>query len=262
MYRGFNITDLPSTFGSTQFYEIGKEKYKKTKGIVNKVLEAFVTADGTIDGTKLQENWLPQIESDVFISHSHNDERVAITLMGMLNTLGLNCFVDSCVWGSCDELLKIIDDKHCLDSSSNTYNYTARNFTTSHVHMMLSNAIFRMIDNSECIFFLNSPNSIKVNDVISKTLSPWLYAEISITQVIRKKKPERELIKSESRNFSEQRNIDERINVSYDVNLSHLTKLKINELSKWIDLFNDQEHILDTLYKTFPLPVNERFING
>ena len=128
--------------------------------------------------------------------------------------------------------------------------------------MMLSNALFKMIDSSECILFLNSPNSVKVNDVITKTVSPWIYSEISATQVVRKKKPNREIIKGETKIFSEQqRNINESISVEYDINLSHLTKLEKEDFSKWINAINDNQHVLDTLYSIFPLSRTKTFIS-
>lgn len=254
MFRGFNLKNIELK-ADNDFYYIGKKEYDKIKKEIGNTLDSYITPDGSLDGSKLQENWFPQINCDVFISHSHKNQEEAITLSGMLSGLGLSCFVDSCIWGYSNDLLKLIDNKHCYNSETNTYDYHLRNFTTSHVHMMLSNALFRMIDNSECVFFLNTPDSIKIDAVTSKTISPWIYSELSITQVIRKKKPNRKLIKGESRELAD-KNINDRISIEYDINLSHLVNLELQDIRTWINNIENSksEHVLDVLYKTFPLP--------
>lgn len=40
--------------------------------------------DGSIDGTNLSDEWFQKIQSDIFISHSHNDENLAYALAGWL----------------------------------------------------------------------------------------------------------------------------------------------------------------------------------
>jgi hypothetical protein len=254
MYRGFTLNDFVYV---EEFYKKGLEVYERDKREINSVLENYITPEGAIDGTKLQENWFPKIDCDVFLSHSHKDEKIAITLSGIFKSVGIKSFVDSCVWGCSDDLLKIIDNRHCYNATSEAYDYNLRNLTTSHVHMMLANSLFNIIDNSECVFFLNTPNSIKVNDVITKTVSPWIYSEISITQIIRKKTPKRILTKSETRKFSTQKNINESINIEYDINLSHLPCLTAEDFIKWMKIIVDgsNENVLDILYRLFPLPL-------
>jgi len=44
------------------------------------------------------------------------------------------------------------------------YDYELRNYTTSHVHMMLSTALTEMIDNTECIMFYNTSLSVSLVD--------------------------------------------------------------------------------------------------
>jgi hypothetical protein len=54
--------------------------------------------------------------------------------------------------------------------------------------MMLSTALSMMIDKAECLFFLNTPNSIQATEAIDRTKSPWIYHEISISSLIRKRR--------------------------------------------------------------------------
>lgn len=139
---------------------------------VKNVLRNYVLKDGVIDGSIMQSNWFPKVEADVFISHSHKDEKRAIALAGWLyKKFGIKSFIDSCIWGYSNDLLKLIDKEHCYQEETNTYDYNLRNYSTSHVHMMLSVALTMMIDNTECILS-NTPNSITTSSIINKTESP------------------------------------------------------------------------------------------
>ena len=137
------------------FFEGGKKYYQSntTFSAIKYGLEKVISKDGSIDATKLQADWFPQVDADVFISHSHRDKNLAIALSGWLNcNFGLKPFVDSCVWGYTDKLLKKIDDRYC--KANGGYSYKKRNVSTTHVHMMLFGALMEMISKSQCIFFL------------------------------------------------------------------------------------------------------------
>src|SRR5574344_1710135 len=209
MYRGFKLEDLDEAFfnkkGSNshrmsrseynkspddnEFYKNGQTILNGYKTNVETQLEKFIIGkDGELDGSAIQNDWFPQIECDIFISHSHKDEKLAIALAGWLNDrFKLRSFIDSCIWEYADDLLKIIDNEYCYQLQNNTYNYKSRNYSTSHVHMMLNMALMKMIDKTECLFFLNTPNSISLSDIGTKTLSPWIYSEIGISQIIERK---------------------------------------------------------------------------
>lgn len=158
--------------------ELIKEKLKNQ--LVD-ILAAVTDANGIIDGEQLSNTWFPIAKKDVFISHSHNDEDLALTIAGILNDkFGLSVFIDTTIWGSADELLQAIDDKYCMQENG-TYNYAKRNFSTSHVHAMLTTAIMQAMDHAEAIFFLNTSNSTyRLKNAFAKehTLSPWIYEEI------------------------------------------------------------------------------------
>ena len=143
MYRGFNLTlDFENDF----FYQKGRTLNAANKLTVKRTLDSFISPDGSINGSKMQSNWFPQIDADIFISHSHRDEKMAITLAGWLDEIfGISTFIDSCIWGYSNDLLRQIDNKHCLNPSGETYSYEKRNNSTSHVHMMLSTALNMMM---------------------------------------------------------------------------------------------------------------------
>lgn len=260
MYRGFNINIQEDL--NEDFYSKGLEIYNKSKAETKTVLDEFLLKNNSLSGTKIMENWFPQIDSHIFLSHSHNDEKQAIILAGLLyQKFGIKTFIDSCIWGYSNKLLRQIDDEYCLNDNKETYSYTKRNYSTSHVNLMLATALNRMIDNSECICFLNTPNSISSNDAVSRTKSPWIFSEIATTQVIRKKTPDR--LKRETRMFSKGGAVNESASnnlfIEYDLELSHLVDFTIADLDKWIITNSSTANeALDNLYRL--KPINEKFI--
>lgn len=187
MFSKFKLNGIEHSAFS-KYETIGKEYYKQMKTEVQKSLKEFIGADGVIDGTKLQQDWFPMKRKfNIFLSHSHIDEKLAISLAGFLKReLKLDTFIDSCLWGYSNVLLREIDEKYCRHSDDTFFDYDKRNYSTSHVHMMLSIALSRMIDNCEAIFFLNSENSISLSEEIGKerTSSPWIYNELSLADMI------------------------------------------------------------------------------
>jgi hypothetical protein len=250
MYRGFNLDLNWQSKYDDHFFDSGNKLLQDNEAIVKSTLKNFALNDGTLDGSKMQSNWFPKVQADLFISHSHKDRKRAIALAGWLNdTFGIKAFIDSCIWGYADDLLKLIDNKHCYKKESNTYDYNLRNYSTSHVHMMLSTALTMMIDNSECLFFLNTPNSISTSDIVSKTESPWIYAEIAMTQMLRQNTPRRREVQ-ETRCFSKGGVINEQLKVQYDLDLTHLTDINDETLINWQKNYtrSNANDALDKLY--------------
>lgn len=219
----------------------GKELYNKFKDESQLALNRFIFDNGKIDGTTLKDHWFSIIKADVFLSHSHKDEDEVIAFAGWLyNTFGLTSFIDSCSWGYCDDLLRQIDNKYCHDDESNTYNYKQRNYSTAHVHVMLTTALTEMIDNCECIIFVNTPNSIRVSDELKnikdgyqQTKSPWIYHELAMTGML----PQKPLIRK--RNCFAYGMLFENVNqapeIWYNVDkyLQNMIALSNEHIEKW-----------------------------
>ena len=201
MFRGFNLLDLSLDNFTVSKVARGRRRAAADRGIVKSTIDAFVQGNGILNGSELQQNWFPTISADVFISHSHNDEELALALAGWLeSTFELRPFVDASVWGYADELLKEIDQEYCRHPDSDTtYSYEKRNGSTSHVHMMLSTALGMMIDNTECLIFLNTNQSITSSEAVAKTQSPWLFAEIAMARVVRKLNRRNQQVLTENR---------------------------------------------------------------
>lgn len=245
MYRGYNITGL-SVASFTNFryyYKIGCEMYDAQKTQIQNI-NTIIRPDGVIDGSSLQANWFPQVSCDVFISHSHKDQKLAIALAGWLySTFQLTSFIDSCLWGYISDLSKMIDDKYCLHDGS--YDYNELQQSNAHIHMILNMALMQMIDGTECLFFLNTPRSLNLNDIGSSTCSPWIYSELGISKVIRRRTPHR--FRSVQKSFS---NMNESLVMKHKVSLSHLSKVTVSDLREWGECCHRiQKEALDYLYK-------------
>jgi hypothetical protein len=261
MYSAFELENLfESSFDDLEsLFQDGKTRYEENKSKIETQIKSFVKPNGHLDGSKMQANWFPQISADVFISHSHADEKLAIAFSQWLNyNFGLEVFIDSCIWGYANDLLKLIDDKYCVNNTKSnggkTYSYEKRNFSTSHVHMMLSTALSMMIDKAECIIFLNTPNSITPDSVISKTTSPWIYSEIAMTRLIRKKSLKDYRLKRLPESFSRG---GEELIIDHAIDKDHLTPLTIDHLNAWLNQWSNngqkysadsKMHALDKLY--------------
>ncbi|RKS95597.1 hypothetical protein BC952_1290 [Flavobacterium limicola] len=264
MYRGFNLK-IPNELNESRLLTIGKGILKITNECVKESLDSYLLDSGSLDGNKIIENWFPEFKSHIFLSHSHKDEEKAIIIAGMLyDKFNILTFIDSTVWGYSNELLKKIDNKYCLQSNGEIYDYDKRNYSTAHVHLMLSTALNKMMDSSECLFFLNSPNSISTSTEINqRTNSPWIFSEIATSKIIRKQTPQR--LKRETRLFSAKdlviMNESEQIrfSVEYDLELSHLTELNNYDLQRWINTqASSPENALDNLYNQHK--INPKFL--
>lgn len=264
MFKGFNLnlkkTDLiekpHDTYRACLNYILNKnDLLNEHKEIVKTELDKYLAPDGVLSGTDMQKDWFPQVKADIFISHSHADEDCAKALADWLyQELGLTSFIDSCIWGYVNDLLAAIDKKFCKNENERTYNYSKRNLSTSHVHMMLSSALAMMIDKTECLIFMNTPNSIRPAQAKDETLSPWIYSEIAISQIVRKQELKRKVNFSKSLNESEKKDW-----LKYELDLRHLTELDISTLKSIARKGYKGCEALDKLYE---LTTDFELLNG
>lgn len=212
---------------------------RRTSDVYDKLDKIINGQNGVVDGITLQNFWFPTqaAEYDVFISHSHNDLDDAINLASWLEQrCGLRCFIDHFVWNSADDLLKRIDNVYTWEPERNVYDYNKRNFSTSHVHTMLSMAILDIIDRSESCIFIESDESISLEGIKTKTLSPWIYEELSYMKKGRITIPKRyKHYSSQIRMYAESAQMEmldesRELKVSYNVNLKEFAVIDTNDL--------------------------------
>ena len=266
MYTGFNLKiDKNATMFGDRYnygvYEIiGKSHLNDQKARFREQLEAYVV-DNVIDGTKIQNEWFPQIGADIFISHAHVDERLACALVGWINdTFGLTCFIDSNVWGYSSDLLEVMNAKFSnkRDDGNGGYLYGHKscNKVSAHVNMMLSVALQKMIDKVEAVILLNTDNSIEVSsgEEMNSTYSPWIYAEIMCTEIVRRKPlwvyRDGEPLYHGDSGEALYEHAESNINISYKVQLEHLKKIRASDLLSWQEEYKSRryKYALDALY--------------
>ena len=188
---------------------------------------------GIIDGERLQNFVFPTNNYDVFISHSHNDLEIAKRFATWLKEkYGYNVFLDSFVWNSADGLLREIDNLYCKQRNG-LYNYHRRNYSTAHIHTMLSMSIMEIIKRSKVGILIDSHHSINLerlrNSNQGKTLSPWIFQEIMFMRQFANQK-------SSTRMFSSE-NLNEDLQIAHSVDLSGFTTLTARYLINRKPLF-------------------------
>lgn len=268
MYKGFNIIknsqddllEIKNKINKEELEKLLNQKieiinpnminncYEKIiendKAKVDKQLEDFTEIDENgveyINISKIKEIYFPILDNyDIFVSHSHNDLDYAKQLAVLFYCdYELKVFIDAPIWEYCDKLIRLIDNKYCVKKYKNNkpdlYDYQKRNITTSHVHMVLSNALMQMIDKCKYFFFINTENSIipeiKSEECVEKTKSPWIYNEIMITKLIQKK-PVPFNFGEEDLSINEQENV----NMIHEIDLEHLFKIDLSDLLNFVD---------------------------
>lgn len=185
MIGGFNLVGFNDSF--EELKDISSKIITKKIDYTQQFKDCIVNEK--IDAQKLQDGIFPVNENyDVFISHSHDDEELAIKLRNWIEIkLKMTCFLDKEIWGSGNAILKEIDDL-CWKPDRKFYDYNERNLTTSYVYVMLCNALMQAMDNCKFVFFLNTPSSITPESAHDnpQTHSPWLFYELSVLKYIQK----------------------------------------------------------------------------
>lgn len=261
MFKGYKLSKVDFSENLDYFYEMGLGIFNLQKKNVEKTLDAFFLSDKSLDADKIVNSWFPEINANVFISHSHKDEKEVIALAGWLFTnFNIVSFIDSCIWGYGNELIKILDNQYSWkDKARNLYYYKKVLVSTSHVHMMLSTALNSMIDKTECLIFYDTPNSIQSFEEKDKTESPWIYSEIAFSETVRLSFPVRLVTPIfESKTFSAEGigTLEKSLRVKYNANTKHLKKISSNHLNLWLEsgTFTNAEDALDKFYElTFPI---------
>lgn len=246
MYRRFKIEVSQNKWSN--YLSFGQKVYNTNKEMIQKSLSKFVEKDNSLSAKDIMDNWFPDVKADIFISHSHKDRDLALSFAGWLeDKFGLKSFIDSTVWGYSDILLKLIDKEYCKKRNGN-YDYDMRNRSTSHVHMMLSTSLMRMIDKTECILFIETQNSFTPCEYLKEkgeTGSPWIYNELTMTEMLRIREPERS-----HKVVTAMDSCQESLNIKYPSSTTHLKSLSQTALNRWQCNWSKGKarHPLDLLY--------------
>lgn len=234
------------------YYDAGKACLEAHKTKIKRKLGQFIDYNtGIIDGSALEKELFKEIEADIFLSHSHNDEDLAISFAGWLKSnFGLTAFVDSCVWEYAEDILREINNRYNVISPKEkeikTYNYSKANYAASHIYLMLNSALNNMINKTECFMFIDTQNSCMYMDkdkATPKTLSPWIYSEVVMANTMKKTDPDRFHALTEFRH-----SLSESLQMTHDLDFSTFIDLGPTDLANWKFQKKDNTHPLDTLY--------------
>ena len=249
MYRAFNVALESNKY----LGYVNTRQYENDKSISLQKLQKIINSRDIIQAWEIKKLLLPSKRYDIFISHSHKDLELA---KGFANYLYLffnvTCFIDSLYWGNIDELQNELNELHLTYdgvTKKSYYDYEKTLQVAKHADMILASALTEMIDNCECVFFLNTDNSvIRGTEAISKneTYSPWIYHEVFTTTIIQKKQRSKF---NESYQFRDNA-IKQIPDISYGLDLSGMTVLREEDIFEWEIKINSNKdkHPLDVLY--------------
>lgn len=268
MFAGFNLEISESFFDSQaktfqEYQKIGEEHLKSQSQGVEKALNEYIN-NNIVDGSKIQKDWFPEVNTDIFLSHSNIDKKLVNAVAGWINyTFELSCFIDSNVWcyagNIADKLNDSFSNKRTDDDGGFVYNHKKCLKVSEHVNTMLNIALQKMIDKCESVFLINTENSIHINSdskSIDATYSPWIYSELVCSEIVRKKplhfyrynlKLYHSLI--ESVKFAAS---NKTLTITYNAPTQHLIKIDSYVLEKWKNQFDSKYPFpLDLLYTDY-----------
>ena len=257
MFSKFRImVDDQNSLDLEKYYHYGEQCLTSHKTMLTKTLDQYVDyKNGVIDGDRIEKEWFKEIKADIFLSHSHDDEKLAVGLAGWLKKeLGLEAFVDSCVWGYANDILNQINDKFNMirieKDGSKTYSHKKANYAASHIYFMLNSALNNMINKTESFMFINTDHSTFYMDqdkATACTLSPWIYSEIVMANTMQRIRPVRPP-KVEKR-MDQYRVKYERVEIGHRLDFSDFVTIHLGDFKVWKQARTYDEHPLDTLYR-------------
>ncbi len=85
MFAKFNLKMSEHLLSAADYASDGNVQFVKSKTMARTALDKYLRKDGSLDAAMIESDWFPEIEADVFISHSHKDKKLAINLAGYLS---------------------------------------------------------------------------------------------------------------------------------------------------------------------------------
>ena len=258
-----------------KFTEECKQKFEDKKQRIiatesQNILSECESNNVNLNAEQIQKDWFPEIEADVFISHSHQDIEIAEEFANWLyDKFNLKCFIDSLAWKYAEDLKQILNDEYPQNECGlfgntenecglfgNTENdYEKANNVATHVNIILAHALIQMIKKTECFFFLETKGSvIGPTEDAKETASPWIFHELAIVDIIKICEPFRKTVpKPERLPDVVLEGAVPPLKVSFQVPTSRLISLNAQKLQTWEEKAPNKEPLkaLDILYQLY-----------
>ena len=214
---------------SDNYRGCGLAQRQEATAEIKRTLDKYILENGNLDADAIEKDWFPKINTHVFLSHSHKDQDLVINLAGYLyHNYNITSFIDSTVWRLADDLLEQINKKYCMYKDGNgrrMYDHSKVIRCAAQVYLLLQGALAAMINQCECLIFVNTPNSLNISDVEGneKTSSSWIYSELMMADTF----PQRELKYHRQGVLSHSYALGE---LEYRAKLDSFTELTLNDL--------------------------------
>lgn len=215
-----------------------------------------------LDAEALAAAIFPEAHYDVFLSHSHADQRNAIDFAFALGNRGLKVFVDSTVWGFYGDLVRKIIDQTSPHNDETKAEHIHR--IHADVHMMLAGALHRTIARAETFVFVRSKESVPLNfGDKARTLSPWIYSELQFSFQVQHATPKRIQDRIQGATLDDVKGFNNMSLESMQHLMAfrafndHLPPVRGSDLREWLvelPASIQGNGILDLLYNRFDLP--------
>lgn len=247
MYRAFNVK-----LSDYDFSNVSRNKYLNRKNNTKNQLKQLIASNTSIKSEDVKNLLLPSDGNfQIFISHSHNDEQLAINFAEEIETrTGLKCFIDSLYWDNIDSLVEELKDNY--RTYYGTINIQEFSKTCQHANIILASALTEMLNKCECVFFLNTSNSVieSKSNINQATYSPWIYHEIYTVSKLPSIRPARPRALNEYRSEGLMYALtDSYKTFTYDLALQKMSKMNIADVKYWLsNAERSYKHALDVLY--------------
>jgi hypothetical protein len=270
MYLGFQLEEY-KPLERVSKKEVDEYKARARNLNIHDLAEFVVTrlrGYDVLDAKGLADILFPAKQAHIFLSHSHRDEDNAIKFAIAMEKRNVKVFIDSCVWGSVDNILDAVNEKYSDSEVVDDQKYFSHrkcDLAAAAVHMLLTTELNKMIDETECFVFLNTKQSVQIRERGQEigrmlTLSPWIYSELSFSARVRAKKLSRKRL-PRPRRFSVREDcmqnvffLESSAVFGFDVNTEHLPTITGDELrAHFMRSSYRGSDYLDSLYYQYDL---------
>ena len=227
------------------------EKTPEIQSILSSIKHTVFVKKNFFDGQALLNEFFPQVECPVFLSHSGQDiDKVRQFAHWLKNNFRINAFIDSDLWGGIEKLQttmrnNINDTTNCSVKKTNKKPTHIHKYSLDeHTYVMLCHALTRTINSTECFIFLKSSNSTTTDD--SKvTRSPWIFYELAAIDSIKINNKRKIIDETTKEPLLESINCE----VLYSKNSTGIHLLTKEKLTEWKSAFEDNKNTKTPLNK-------------